>query len=392
MDLLKERNLLDELLEKIELPDGAYQKAIDRYQDIGEWLGREESSCAKYSPRIFSQGSFRLGTAIRPLNQKEEYDLDLSCNFQEGLRKESIAQSELKELIREELELYREARNIKNDLEEKHRCWRLEYLDSLNFHIDIIPCIPDDKSVKERFYKSFTALSNNTELFREISDLVVAITDDRHEKFSEITTEWCISNPEGYAKWFEDQMYSHERRLILKAEVEKIPLFKRKSILQKSIQLLKRHRDNMFIDDPDIKPTSIIITTLAARAYDGEENLMTAIPNILNKMGGLINSFNPKIPNPVNPDEDFADHWEMETYKHLNLEKNFFSWLLQAKSDFERFTSGSLNHSINEEISRKFSVHLDLNLISNLKKENLISQPSIQIISDAPPKPWGVNE
>lgn len=46
----------------------------------------------------------------------------------------------------------------------------------------------------------------------------------------------------------------------------------RESILQRIVQILKRHRDIMFNGDED-KPISIIITTLASRAYRGETNL-----------------------------------------------------------------------------------------------------------------------
>jgi hypothetical protein len=41
-----------------------------------------------------------------------------------------------------------------------------------------------------------------------------------------------------------------------------------KGILRRSVQISKRHRDIMFIDDPDIAPLSVIITALASRSYE----------------------------------------------------------------------------------------------------------------------------
>jgi hypothetical protein len=35
-----------------------------------------------------------------------------------------------------------------------------------------------------------------------------------------------------------------------------------KTPLQQAVQILKRHRDMMFADDPEHKPISVIITTL----------------------------------------------------------------------------------------------------------------------------------
>ena len=78
----------------------------------------------------------------------------------------------------------------------------------------------------------------------------------------------------------------------------------------------------MFKDDKNAKPTSIIITTLA-RAYNGEPDLYSALNSILSQMGELVNTKNPRVPNPVDPGEDFADRWSMPEYKDLYLEQNF---------------------------------------------------------------------
>ena len=131
----------------------AYKKAKERYEDLGEWFGREESRFKNNDVHVFPQGSFRLGTAIRPLNNNEEYDLDLACNIRDEISKSTHSQKDLKELVGKELESYRNARGIKSKKEEKRRCWRLEYQDSLNFHMDVVPCIPLDESISNLIYE-----------------------------------------------------------------------------------------------------------------------------------------------------------------------------------------------------------------------------------------------
>lgn len=56
-----------EILSNIEVPDNRYEKAIISYKSVGDWLNREKSPLKEYSPKIYSQGSFRLGTAIKPI-------------------------------------------------------------------------------------------------------------------------------------------------------------------------------------------------------------------------------------------------------------------------------------------------------------------------------------
>jgi len=117
--------------------------------------------------------------------------------------------------------------------------------------------------------------------------------------------------------------------------VEELPAYKWKTPLQRCVQLLKRHRDILFADDPDGKPASIIITTLSARAYQGEAEIADALETILTTMGALVNPTSPRIPNPVNPVEDFADKWSGSASRKHNLEAKFVHWLRQAQIDFE---------------------------------------------------------
>ena len=157
---------------------------------------------------------------------------------------------------------------------------------------------------------------------------------------------------------------------------------------------LKRHRNLMFKDNDDAKPISIIITTLAARAYQGELDITSALTNILLQMGNYVNNRVPRVPNPVSPPEDFADRWAMPKYKHLNLENNFWNWLTQAKADFETIISSDDTQFMHEQIMQKFSLSVDSSLLR--RKLGLspavvsVITPKKHAISAEPASPWKV--
>ena len=384
------------LIEKIELPDSAYIKARERYEDLGDWLSRKESTIAGYDPHIFPQGSFRLGTAIRPLDESEEYDLDLACNLRTGILKRTHTQSQLKALVGDELEVYRAARSIQEKLKPKHRCWRLEYQDHLSFHMDIVPCIPAEEERKQYLLESMRKSGFDDFVATSVAGDAVSITDDRHARFHTICEDWNPSNPAGYAKWFEDRTNPKRTRMLLsKAQVDEVPFYRYKLPLQRVVQLLKRHRDSWSKDNPESKPISIIISTLAARAYSGETDIAEALLNILSRMGRFVNDAKPRIPNPINHGEDFADRWYREDSQHLYLEQNFWSWLAQAQADFKLLTTSSDFEEFQESAELRLSLRLDKEEVKTWlpkRYSNIAVSTRKTVDISAPPKPWGFHE
>jgi len=386
--------VLDEILNKIELPDSAYEKAEARYKDIGSWLQRPESKCAAENPHVFAQGSFRLGTATKPLYVTEEYDLDLACNLSEGVHKGTTTQKELKDLVGGELKLYRKARNIDKSVEEKRRCWRLNYADGLSFHMDVVPCIPESAGARETLKRRMVRLTKLSEsLATDVSSLAVSITDNTNKEYHIKTDDWHSSNPEGYARWFEARMrtaegFIKEYETRVNASIDSMPSFKWKTPLQKAVQLLKRHRDTMFKGNEDSKPISVIITTLAGKSYDGEGDVATTVINILDAMALHINTSVPVVPNPVNPEEDFADKWYDPEYKSLHLKENFEQWLLQAQADFKAILTSNDVKKVVDASDKGLNVILQTqNVKQALGLPSASAQPIQHVESDSP-KPW----
>ncbi len=323
----KANELLKTIAAELDISDSAYEAVVARYKSVGDWLGRDGSQVAACEPVIYPQGSIQLGTAVKPINEEDEYDVDLVCELLK-LNKGSITQHRLKTLIGTEIEAYARVNGMKARPEEGRRCWTLNYADSSKFHMDTLPSIPDGAAFTERLQSK--GLSNPW------SQHGIAITDRHSPAFDQITWDWPQSNPKGYALWFRFRM----RNQLFEAKaanVEQVANYKIKNPLQQVVQLLKRHRDMMFAGEPEDKPISVILTTLAGHAYSGEHAVTDALLTIVNNMERYITfgSGSPCILNPANPNENFADKWR----EHPLREKNFKRWLEQAKQDFNAILS-----------------------------------------------------
>lgn len=391
------KRIIEEIAATIDIPDSSYDVAERRYKDLAEWFKRPDARCSKFDPYIYSQGSFRLGTVVRPVNANGEYDLDMGCRLRVGISKASHTQKQLKHLVGDDLEDYRVARGIKEKREEKPRCWRLKYADSLNFHLDAVPSIPESASRRQMIKVAMVKAGTADTLAQIVAALAGAITDNRLRNYDVISDDWKISNSEGYARWFESRMelaqsllekWASEARA---AKVDKLPAFRWKSPLQRCVQILKRHRDVMFRNDPEGRPISVIITTLAAEAYQGETEIDDALESILSRMGSLVHPTTPRVPNPVNPVEDFADKWDDPKYRHLNLEQNFRNWLEQAKADFHTIGTTRSAELVAKQARERFAAYLS---VDGLQEKLGIGAPTVSVgpkshvISETPAKPW----
>ncbi len=391
VDFEKQANLLlNEFSDALDISDSKYEKAKQRYKSVGEWLERPDSKLANHEPRIYPQGSFRLGTVIKPITDEDKYDIDFVC--QVAMNKFEISQFELKQLVGAELKSYAQANNMNSEPEEGKRCWTLDYADGIRFHMDILPSVPDDDQ-----FKSLLVQAGIPKIW---ADSAIAITDFRNENYDVISNDWERSNPKGYALWFEEQMkqIAQARRQALVelrkyAKVEDVPAFQLKTPLQRSIQLLKRHRDIMFKDENEHKPISIIISTLASQAYNNEDNLYEALLNIVENMPRYIQYTKKgvEVINPVNPEENFAEKWQIEPIK----EKMFLMWLVKAKTDLElagrmydinQFVT-ELKAPFGEQLLEKVAAIALATTTPSLHVQQKQMPPKVEL--DKPNKPWG---
>lgn len=377
---------LQELIKLLDIPPSYYEKAVARYKSMADHLRREKSTIRDLDPMVHPQGSFRLGTVIRPLSSDEGYDLDLVCKVH--ISKGSLSQKELKELIGEEVRSYSRDQGFKETPEDKRRCWTQQYQDDVDFHMDILPGVPagDD----------FRRILLEAKVDERLVEEAINITDKEEVNYTLVSPSWPRSNPRGFALWFEQRMdvggfATSSRQVIFESKTlaygsaDKVPAYALKTPLQRVVQLLKRHRDEMFKDDPDGKPISITITTLAARAYNGESDLGEAVAGVLDRMEGFVSSSKPRIPNPVDPNEDFTDRWD------AILEANFWRWLRQAREDFVFLGRASNIVELTEACKSGFGLDLSDD-IARASICSMVAAPRIVTatkISSSAPSSWG---
>lgn len=372
---------LEGLIQEISVPDSKYEEAVDSYEAVGTWLSAENSNIAQYDPQIYPQGSFALGTAIKPTNGND-YDVDAVCLLQ--AKPEDITQKELKELIGSRLKAHTTYQNILDPKDGGRRCWTLKYADSRNFHLDILPAIPDS-SIQFDYSKYRNNIDNQR----------ILITDTTNEDYELISKDWNKSNPQGYANWFQHEMEEKIRTrsgevFNASESVETMPVYKRKTTLQKVVQLLKKHRDMHYGNNPD-KPISIIITTLATKAYNGESNLILALQYIIHHMEDFIEKRGNVywVENPTNSKENFADKWENEPIKSII----FHEWLGKLKHIIlDLFNE---NKNISESIESAYGLSVKSNEIMQAPKNtsSYMSNPivSFNLPHRQPPK-WPIQE
>jgi hypothetical protein len=165
---------------------------------------------------------------------------------------------------------------------------------------------------------------------------------------------------------------------------------RQKAPLQQAIQILKRHRDVMFRSSPTVAPISMIITNLAPHAYSGEADLYTALTSIVDKMPHFVRSERPRIPNPANPAEDYADKWSLDP----RLERYFWQWHTQIRADLKRLPNLVTGETLPEDVERTFGVVLGEEELRPFAVDRTRRAPAIVrapavVIPSSTPRPWG---
>lgn len=308
-DLRLISRLLGASVEVLDISAEQYGLAVDRYEDLGQWLVTQGIG----DPDVYPQGSFRLGTVLRP-TANSDFDIDLV--FLRFLTKESITQEQLRAQAKDLLRAYIAARGAEHGsprLQEKGRCWALLYADD-KFHMDVLPVIPDPDG------DDTAVLLSDRDLFR-----------------------WQHSNPIGYADWFWMSMGDAvetcraQLAMTLSRDVEDVPRWLVRTTLQRIVQLLKLHRDTFFREEPRVKPASILLTTLATHAYNGESDLYEAYRHVAHTLTKHIEWRNGEfwVPNPAHAGENFADKWNTDPSRRMHFDR----WIKALIADADQWAS-----------------------------------------------------
>lgn len=382
--------ILETLVKNLSISKSQHEAAIQSYKAVGKFLSNDNSSLSVYQPYIKPQGSFIIGTTIQPIDPNDDIDLDVVCEFKR--KPENWAQYHLKNAVGnrlEESDRYREMLD-----EEGRRCWTLNYRENAGsanqrYHMDILPALISSG------YAIILEKAMSADSYEDFDQLRLSITDKEESGYdTEVRSEfWKQSNPYGYAIWFMNIAKTikgmKKRTFSLNEAVKPVPEYQEARLpLQKVVQLLKRHRDIYFTheQDEDVKkqkPISCIITTLAARAYREEEELIDALWGVINRMEDEIEFvFDPNlnkdvewISNPTNRKENFADRWNDEGSVRR---ENFYRWLEQVKADLRDAQSKTGLQNISESLKNSFGKDAVLKTFSEYANRNRLLTESGQ--------------
>ncbi len=330
---------------KLDISPSKYKQAIERFNSMKLHLEQGNYPGTYQMPEVYLQGSFKLGTEIRPFkNSKDaDYDIDLVCRL--GHPKQNTLPRNVKSQVGDRIKENGTYSRLLDD--EGKRCWTLNYAeeDGIGFHMDILPSVADD---------NLSARQHS----------IAATNKDQGGNFT-----WTTSNPKGFAEWFyeknsvafdreksiqKQEVFNNQRDLYNSAD--DVPNIHVKTPLQRAIQLLKRHRDVRFTQSKieDYKPISMVISVLAAQCYRNESSVFETLQNLVADLRRHSNQLSSHfiynqayvgslyslitrtadgkwiIPNPTNPGENFADRWHEDDHARA---KAFFQWVSWLSDD-----------------------------------------------------------
>jgi hypothetical protein len=319
-ELLRESEIigtLEQICQALELTPTQHEEAKSRYEAVGAWLAESQNRLLA-ELTIYPHGSVVLGTTVKP-HGRLEHDVDLVSRAA-GVTLQTLP-STLKKAIGDRLQEHGYYASI---LEEKRRCWRLNYAGE--FHLDITPSIFNPEC-------------------RNGGELV----PDRELR------RWKATNPQGYRSWFEKLAQMQPRILFAKGGLTEDRAYVApypeqtlmKGVLRRTVQLSKRHRDICFEQDTaGVAPISIIITTVLGQAYEicvgkvynSELQLILEMIRLMPRLiAGPATTGDPvwTLWNPTTQGENFAEKWN----RNVALPAAFFRWHAKLVADVENMTS-----------------------------------------------------
>lgn len=112
--------------------------------------------------------------------------------------------------------------------------------------------------------------------------------------------------------------------------------------------------------------------------------------NIVDKMPQFVQPERPRVPNPANPAEDYADKWILDR----NLERSFWRWHAQAQADLKNLEKLVAGDRLGDDVKRIFGVTLSgeqfetAGLRASRRAPAIVRAPVVTIPSSTP-RPWG---
>ena len=389
------------IIQNLDISPTMYKNAMEKYHSITHYLEAHGIQADMYP-----QGSFALGTVVRPIvkDPNAAYDLDFICQVWKDRDQLTAAD------LRKEVEsILRSSDLYGGKLEVFDKCFTIHYADigGIGFSIDIVPAADENAATKRRLVQK--------SLSPALIQTAIAIP-----KQCEHNYRWITNNPKGYRAWFDainkpfsivadraqrQRIFQENRTLY--AHVEDIPQAIFRSSVQRVIQILKYHRNvfySAFHDGDDTKPISAIISTIVAQTastmpattsvFDLLQYVLTEFTTygyyqtITEKRFSecypgkkLIRKENGKwvIENPANPEDNLADQWNLDS----KIPQRFFRWIHAAHDDLVNALALE-----DAEFRAKMETAFRPDIVSTAWMDKYQLKTPTPISSTAVPRPW----
>ena len=232
------------------------------------------------------QGSFALGTAIKPVDDDDECDADIQIVMNPN------SQWQPKEYVNSIYKTLKGNANYADKIKPQPRCVTVDY--EGEYHLDVVPRI---------------------------------IANGRHYITNRNTNQFEQTDGNGYRDWF------NERNRITGGNLKRV------------VRLLKYLRDHK----NNYTAKSILLTTLAGNTIKpsdaGTEAVSTVsdtLVTVLSRMDNYLQQhpYMPEIRNPVLPTDTFNRHWDQN--KYANFRGRVHSHALAAKRAKEASSGDSI--------------------------------------------------
>ena len=230
--------------------------------------------------RMERQGSYALGTLIKPVDDNDEYDADIQIVMNPN------PSWGAKDYVLEINRTLTGNKNYADKLRLKTRCVTVDYAG--DFHLDVVPRV----TISGKHY-------------------VCNRTDNKFEETDGI----------GYRDWFNEKNRITGRNL------------------KRVVRLLKHLRDHK----NSFTAKSILLTTLAGNTIKSSDEGTAAVSTVADTLETVLSRMNdylqqhpnmPVIKNPVLPSEDFNRHWDQRRYANFrNRVQSYAQTAKQAKAE-----------------------------------------------------------
>lgn len=331
--------LIGSLLRRLELNPADRARAEADYEKLAERVA-DKLSLPRHDVHIFPQGSMRTQTTISQ-RHPVKFDLDLVVKLT-GPKYDSPDPEVMFEAFGKSLE---GNESVTGTPEEKRRCWRLGY-PGKPYYFDLTPAVRDQTG-------------------QAGSSLSVRDPD----------TRWAPSNPEEFAEWFctNANLRFPFQTALLKSQIEArttvTPLPDEEvaldDILRRVVQLMKLHRDTWYWgvdeDKKAVMPISVIIVTLATRAYadllsSRAHEFSSPIEVVLEVVDAMPSYIERgphgwRVENPALAGENFADKWNTDGGARR---AEFIRWHGQLESDLEALLYQSARVPSEDKVRKVF--------------------------------------